>query len=325
MHNIKISLIIPVYNVDKYLKVMLDSVFTQTFKDFEVIIINDGSNDNSEEIIIEFKNKYNNIIYLKQENRGQSVARNIAIPYIRGKYTIFLDSDDYLQNNMLERMYFKAEENAADIVICAYKKVYDYETNKVDNIIFNASEEKIYNNIDVMNMMLDYRVKGYLWNKMFLTKNIKSNNMKFDEGRIIEDVFPVYKQVSNSEKIVFINEQLYNYRQRVTSSLHLKKTYKSIEDYKVATKSIIEYSKNIYELDKNKLVKFIINSQTIQIIDFLKVENKISKTIYKKSSLSDLSTFDILFRYNIPLKIKIKGILFKFRLLHIGYKIGGLI
>lgn len=323
MNNIKISLIIPVYNVDKYLREMLQSIFTQTFKEFEVIIINDGSTDNSEKIILEFKGKYNNLIYIKQENKGQSVARNTAIKYIRGKYTLFLDADDYLEKNMLERMYYEAERKLADIVICAYRKVYDYKNDKIDTIVFNAEEGKIYNNIEVLNMMLDYKVKGYLWNKMFLTENIKSENMNFAEGKIIEDIFPVYKQVSASKKIVFINEELYNYRQRRTSSLHQKKSYKLINDYKFAMESIINYSKNINEIDKNKLLQFIINSQTVQIIDFLKLEKKISKEIYEKSCIVNLSIFNILFRYNISLKIKAKAILFNLRLLHIFYKIVG--
>jgi glycosyltransferase involved in cell wall biosynthesis len=311
----------PVYNVGQYLYEMLESIYRQTFKNFEIIIVNDGSTDNSEKIILEYKKKYKNITYIKQENKGQSEARNVSLSKIKGKYTLFLDSDDYIEVDMLERMYTKAENNLADITICAFKKVYDYKHNNTDNILFNADINKIYDNTEVMEMMLEYKVKGYLWNKMFLTKNILKSNMYFEKGRIIEDLFPVFKQVSLSNRIVFINEPLYNYRQRLSSSLHIKKSLKSIDDYSFAVTSVSNYAKKNNGINKDKYYIFVANAQAVQLHDFMKLGVKCKREIYRRCTIEDFSLYKILFKMNISNKIKFKLILFKLNILHICYKL----
>lgn len=111
MDEILISIVVPVYNAEKYIVEFLDSLLNQDFKKFELIVVNDGSTDKSEEIILKYKEKFNYFKYIKQKNQGQSEARNKAIRYIRGKYTLFLDPDDYLEKNMLKEMYTVAKEN----------------------------------------------------------------------------------------------------------------------------------------------------------------------------------------------------------------------
>ena len=117
---IDISLIIPVYNVEKYLRRTLESVENQTFKNFEVIIVNDGSTDGSLEIIQEFVNKHDNFILVDQENSGVGMARNAGIKVSRGIYIAFLDSDDFLEPNYLKKLYFAAIKTGSDIVCCNF-------------------------------------------------------------------------------------------------------------------------------------------------------------------------------------------------------------
>ena len=117
---IDISLIVPVYNVEKYLKRALTSVENQTFKNFEVIIVNDGSTDGSLEIISEFVDRNKNFTLINQENKGLGEARNVGIRHAKGRYVAFLDSDDFLEPEYLEKLYLSAIKTCADIVCCNF-------------------------------------------------------------------------------------------------------------------------------------------------------------------------------------------------------------
>ena len=133
----KVSVIVPFYNVEKYIDRCLNSLVNQTLEDIEIIIVNDGSKDNSETIAKEYSSKYKDkIIYLEKENGGLSDARNYAIPYATGEYIAFLDSDDYVEVNMYEQMYEKAKKENADIVECDF--LWEYPNEKIE------SKGKIY-------------------------------------------------------------------------------------------------------------------------------------------------------------------------------------
>ena len=124
----KVSVIVPVYNVEEYLERCLDSLVNQTLKDIEIIIVNDGSTDGSKEIIQKYLNKYKNIVYLEKENGGLSSARNYGIPYAKGEYIGFVDSDDYVELTMYEKMYNKAIEEKSDMVECDF--IWEYPNKK---------------------------------------------------------------------------------------------------------------------------------------------------------------------------------------------------
>lgn len=323
MDNYGISIIMAVYNVDKYLEIMLDSVFNQTFKEFEIIIVNDGSKDNTENIIIRYMKKYNNIIYLKQENKGLSEARNVALDKINKKYTIFFDGDDYVDKNMLEKMYTKAEEVEADITICRYEKVYDIEDEQrgKEDEVFCGDENKIYRNVEVMELFMDFKVGGFLWCKMFLSKNIFQYNMRFEKNRIIEDLFPAFEQVSFSKKIVFINEKLYKYRQRSTSILHSTDQLKLLKDQHHAYRMMAALVKNTKEIRKEKYYEFVILVQASLIKKCVELNIRCSKSIYDKYKIDDFKFTQILFDIKNTIKVKIKLLLYKFNILHFIYVI----
>lgn len=318
-----ICIIITVYNVDKYLKIMLNSIFNQTFKDFEIIIVNDGSSDNTEDIIMRYMKAYNNIIYFKQDNKGISAARNVAIGKINKKYTIFFDGDDYIDKNMLKQMYLKAEEVDADITICGYEKVYDIEVQQKEktNEVFCGKENKVYRNFEVMELFMDFKLEGYLWNKMFLSINILQYNMKFEKDRIIEDLFPTFKQVRFSKKIAFINEPLYKYRQRATSILHSNNQLKIINDQHYAYTLMATLAKNTEEIQKHKYYGFVAFVQASHIKKCVELNIRCSKDIYSKYKIDDFEFTQILLDTKNTIKVKLKLLLYKFNILHFIYVI----
>ena len=154
-----VSVIVPVYNVEKYIDRCLDSLINQTLEDIEIIIVNDGSTDDSEKIIKEYIKKYpQKFIYLKKDNGGLSDARNYAIPYVNGEYLAFLDSDDYIEKETYKKMYELAKKEKSDMVECDFS--WDYpKKKKIDTgIIYNGKSE----------MLQEIRVVA--WNKLIKTE-----------------------------------------------------------------------------------------------------------------------------------------------------------
>lgn len=285
-----VSIVIPVYNVDRYIRQCLDSIVKQAYVE-QIIIVDDGSTDKSCKIINEYAQKYNKIMFLEQKNAGVSSARNFAIKYIKGKYTLFIDPDDYLEDDCISIMYSKAVSTDADIVICGYKMVFDDTIKGKDKyILHNKSSEKFYTGYDVETMMLNVEVQGYLWNKLFKTENIFKHNLKFDEGRYIQDWYPVFCQVHNSSRIVFVNKSLYNYRQRGNSTVN-KKNEKILNDYEYAVSKILRetnrnFSDKEVEVFKAKTFSWIIRM-------YCKVYGNNYHDIYDMFKSSKFNKYDV--------------------------------
>ena len=159
----KVSIIIPIYNSNKYLKECLDSIINQTYSNLEIILIDDGSKDNSFDICEEYAKKDKRIILKKKNNEGVSATRNLGIEICTGKYILFIDSDDYCNENMIEKILYNSQKN--DLIICGYNKIY--KNKKVHYIVKNKEK-----NIEDM-VINDESVGGYLWNKLFKTSIIK--------------------------------------------------------------------------------------------------------------------------------------------------------
>lgn len=201
----KVSVIVPVYNVEEYLERCLDSLVNQTLKDIEIIIVNDGSTDGSKEKIQEYINKYKNIVYLEKENGGLSSARNYGIPYAKGEYIGFVDSDDYVELTMYEKMYNKAIEEKSDMVECDF--IWEYPNKKREDI------GKIYS--DKKEAIVEARVVA--WNKIIKKDIIEKTKITFPEGLRYEDIEFFYKIVPYLNKISFVKETLVHYVQRGSS------------------------------------------------------------------------------------------------------------
>ena len=200
----KISVIIPVYNSSTYLRKCLDSVVNQTLKDIEIIVINDGSTDDSKNIIEEYLCKYKNIIFIDQENKGIGKTRNIGIKKATGEYITFVDSDDYIKENMLEEYYKYAKKHNFDLVIGSYiKKINNKE------IIFENNKFKT-GNVKTTPQIL-YLIEYGPWAKLYKREMLINNNIYFDEERKYEDMPFVSKALLKSKLIGQITEPYYYY------------------------------------------------------------------------------------------------------------------
>lgn len=199
---VDISIIVPIYNASKYLKKCLDSLVNQTKKELEFILINDGSTDDSESIIKSYKDS--RIKYFKRSNHGIGKTRNFGINKAVGKYIMFLDSDDYLEENACEELYKKIEKEKLDVVVCDFYRV-DSNSKEVEKIIsFKNTSLK-----DNPNLLLNINLAP--WNKIYRSALIKNNNIKFIEDLKYEDAPFVALSLLKSKKIGKVDKPLINY------------------------------------------------------------------------------------------------------------------
>ncbi|WP_455538718.1 glycosyltransferase family 2 protein [Terrisporobacter sp.] len=208
-----ISIIIPVYNTAMYLEQCLNSIHKQTFKDYEVICVDDGSSDNSYEILEKYKTIIKNYKVIYQENQGVSITRNTGLKHVNGDYIVFIDSDDYVEENFLERLYNEASKTKSDIVICNFYRYYD--NHNINIPVLLKKGKGLYNNDAILKSLIpDILIHSYLWNKLWkreLFDNIEFPNIKYEDIAIMCDLF--YK----ANKISIISDSLYHYRIRKTS------------------------------------------------------------------------------------------------------------
>lgn len=211
---LKVSVIIPVYNVEKYLGKCIDSILNQTVRDCEIILIDDGSKDSSGEIADNYAAKYSNIKVIHKENGGQAGARNIGLDNSEGEYICFVDSDDWLEENYFGRLLEVAKNTEADIVQCGYCSRVEGEN--APEVIAEADMEmtgieaidRIYSKHNVEMVVI--------WNKLY--KRAIFDGLRFEEGMIHEDEALVAQMYYRAEKMVFISDRLYNYRVDNTQS-----------------------------------------------------------------------------------------------------------
>ncbi|MEG0844245.1 MAG: glycosyltransferase family 2 protein [Romboutsia sp.] len=318
--SVDVSIIIPVYNMEKYLEECLESVFNQTYSNIELIIVNDGSTDKSKYIIEKYIEKYKNIIFIDQKNQGLSTARNNALKLATGKYVLFLDSDDFLDKECIELIYNKAIKTNSDVVIMGYTMVYSTKQNiEVDYKKYVNSNE-FYSGSFIANLMLEDIIEGYSCNKLIKIKNLRKNNLKFEPDKYIEDLYPIFKHIYNCDKITFVNKCLYNYRQREDSLSH-STNIKLINDYSHARKEVLSYVKDKKDLNRDSIFIFNYNSFRTIISLLNKLNNKsnnIYRTFYTRGyKIHEPSIKDIYQCKKIKLTARIDIIMWEFRIYHI--------
>ncbi len=245
----KISVIVPIYNAEKYLEICLNSIIHQTYKNIEIILINDGSNDNSEKICERYKNNDERIIYIKQENKGVSSARNLGVELSSGEYILFVDADDYLELNMIENLYNNAIEYNCDISICNYKITDNFIIYQTENV--SLKKNKLTKKEFVINMLSNKYYKGYLWNKLIKKEVIQ--NIRFDvDLHVMEDLIFLLSISSNVHSVYYDDMLiLYNYVQNQQSVLHnfSKKHFSGVKSYEIILDYIDENNLNIIDED----------------------------------------------------------------------------
>lgn len=248
-----VSVIVPVYNVEMYLEECIKSIINQTYKDIEIILINDGSSDDSYKICEKYAKKDKRIILISGDNNGVSQARNKGIDISKGKFISFVDSDDYIEPNMIESLVKNIEEHECDIAICGYKMIFNDGSSKLSdneqNIYIQFTSEEVLKIIFKTN-----QINGFLWNKMFKREVI--GNIRLDKNLdICEDLYFVSQLLKQKLSIYYSSNFLYNYRNvNNSATMSIEKIFtKSGElKYDLVYKQIIQEFK-----ENNELVRLI--------------------------------------------------------------------
>ena len=257
-----LSIVLPVFNVEKYLDRCIKSILEGTYKDLELVIVNDGTKDNSENIIIRYLEKYNNITYIVKENGGLSHARNVGYTYAKGEYIAFFDSDDYIEKDMYEKLMAKVKDYNYDIVVCDLYMEYEQTGKK---IYVGSNVEKEYKDVEEYNNGISIRkeimekiyiaVHNKIYKKKLIEKTFE-NGMPFVNGMYYEDIVYTYSILQNTRSISFVKEPLYYYVQRIgsISNNYDKKLYDIITSVEMLIENAVE--NNRFE-DYKEILEYI--------------------------------------------------------------------
>lgn len=289
-----VSIIMPVYNSEKYIERAIKSVIKQTYKNWELIIVNDGSTDSSKQICEKYSRNDKRIKVINKNNEGVSIARNYGINNSQGKYIMFLDSDDFYEENMIEEMYKIMTINEVDIVKANYKII-----NK-DKIINNKEYiiEKLYNKQDItkelIDLLLTEKIHCYLWLLMLKREIVVNFNSKL---HIFEDA-NFYLETFIKAKSIYITKQcLYNYNKGNINSLTQKNIRKNIENMIIADKELKQTlkkynyltKKNIDKLDTRILVDIVNYCYLVQTREGLQIIKNILKELNNKEEIKKMT------------------------------------
>ena len=222
--NKKLSIIVPVYNVEKYIDKCLNSLVNQTIDNFEIIIVVDGSQDKSIDVVKKYKNQYPELIeFFETENHGLSAARNYGLERAKGEYIGFVDSDDSVNIQMYEKLYNCAVTNNCEIAVCDYYQIIDNGKS--------LKKIEIEENDDKKNIVI--KSKPYAWNKIYKKDIFAKYKINFPEGLIFEDICSIYPLLIQTKKIGYVDEPLYNYTFNRNDSIMNNKKIKSLTMLKV--------------------------------------------------------------------------------------------
>lgn len=247
---IKVSIIIPVYNAEKYLKELISSLLKQTMPELEFIFVNDGSTDGAQVLLERYTQIDSRFVLINKKNEGVSIARNMGMQRARGKYIGFMDSDDFAADNMYEVLYNKAKETDADIVSCGY---ISYQRGYSISCLNDTNTE--LSQIEAVRGLLDNRFLGMsVCNKLFKKECLKE--VYFDKRyKINEDRLFIFLAIQNAMKVAIISDTLYYYRLNMDSASHIQFTHTRMDALYVAEEihaiSIEKYPYLINEANAN--------------------------------------------------------------------------
>lgn len=234
----KISIIVHVYNTEKFLEKCLNSLINQTLKDIEIICINDGSTDNSLQILEKFANKDKRIQIINQTNSGPSLARNIGIRKAKGEYIGFVDSDDWIDLNFFEKLYTSAKKFNADIGVAGIKRVRSYKWK----YHIKLEKEVIINDINEKFRICDVPDKCYPVNKIYKLSELQKQNIKFEPNVYFEDRLFTAQVLINLKRLVTVPDIYYNYWTNPNSIVKTKSKKKS-KDSQYTKEKLMKYLK----------------------------------------------------------------------------------
>ena len=293
----KISIIVPVYNVEQYITRCIESIISQTYRNIEILLVDDGSTDNSGNICDKYQKKDSRITIFHKTNGGLSDARNYGIKHASGQYLCFVDSDDYISKHMVEILYNNLIKYSADISACGFLTVHDGTCGEKKS----AAQRKIYTKEEALKELLkDSSFSNYAWNKMY--KRTLFNGVEYPIRKKMEDLGTTYKLILNANKLVYDSSKLYYYYQREDSILHkpdkqlycdkfdlvckryfdLKIEYPDMIDNDVATLTDVLSCYAYIEKSNDRLenIKKIKETMTKAVVKHLKYTTKIKYMIF---------------------------------------------
>lgn len=260
-----ITIVVPIYNVEKYLERCVDSIISQSYKNIEIILVDDGSKDNSSKICDEYKKRDSRIKVIHKENGGLSDARNKGIDISNGKYICFIDSDDWINKDMIETMHETIKKDNSQISICRRYRAYE-DGKKIEEQYKKYPKKNIFNNIEGLSYLMSFC--GYdmsACDKMFELKLF--DNIRFPFGKTCEDSFTTYKLLFNAKKISYINKPFYNYFYRINS----------ITRNSNVNETVIEAAKEQYQFVNDNVPELINEASSFLITAYISVFNEYIK------------------------------------------------
>ena len=291
----KISVIVPVFNGEKTLRRSLDSILAQSFRDFELLLIDDGSTDKSGEICELYESKDNRVRYIKKENGGPSSVRNLGIKEAKGGYIAFADSDDYMDEGAFEFMYEKALETAADMVVCGF-------FTELGNTVQKVFCEEMTIEGEYGEKIIPLKSKDLLdapWNKLYKTEFLKKTGVEMPLGEIFEDTAFHLELLKHSPKIAVYSKCFYHYVQNM-GSVTKKYNPEKLELIKKRAKQLKEVTTGIDSYCDFYYIKSIFSSFIDMFLscEKRKIKDLIKEEIAENDFKNAVQNADFCGRYN---------------------------
>lgn len=282
-----VSIVMPVYNVENYIYKCIKSIIAQTYTDWELIIVNDGSTDKSISICQRLVNSYPiKMKIVNKDNGGLSDARNYGTAMAKGEYLVYIDSDDVVSPRFLEVLLSGIKNNKADISTCMYKDIPEQDVNLISNS--HIIEEGSISNVDAIKRLLkDNNINTGAWGKLAKTEFWK--NYKFPKGRIYEDLSTIYKLITDAKIVFFTNEILYGHVIRDGSLSHQKTVSDSqISDYLLGIDERFDYLSASFP----SLSKLLYANRAVELLRvYCLVMSSACMNEYKKKVLKDIEVY----------------------------------
>lgn len=272
-----ISVIVPAYNVEKYIKTCLDSLINQTYSNFEIIVINDGSTDQTEEILRSYQANPKFRIY-SQKNGGLSAARNRGIKLANGELVCFIDSDDSVKSDYLEKLaapFF--EDSDVDITVCGYQE--KFENTEINHVLKSQKITGRKATKDLLIKQQDFDVLA--WNKLYRKKLYSDNHIEYPVGQIHEDNLTTYKLFSHAQKVFYISDALYIYQRthsEITKNLYSKE--KTLKRLQVKEQMAIEAGQYLQDPDLKRSAEVALLLAYFAFLDHA-INRRIEKSYYQ--------------------------------------------
>lgn len=248
-----VSVIVPVYNIEKCIGKCIESIIDQTYQNLEIILVDDGSTDKSGQICDDYQKRDVRIQVIHKQNEGLSDARNSGLEICKGKYIGFVDGDDWIANDMYEFLLQTLTKYEADVAVCGHyiegdDGVYDFENAEGSIKIYNSREA-------VCAVVRDQEIHSYAWDKLY--KRELFDGIRYPSGRYVQDIFTTYKVFMNAKKIVCNNQPKYYYYQRIDSIQRTRGSKLNWDQFSVYRESLSVLEKDYPELREFLVVRLV--------------------------------------------------------------------